>query len=92
VRRGIQDEGFRVAAGQPLLYSSGRFAYPIQHYTQSPSAQDKATDSVATLPSNVILFIGLDQYSNRDPLQDRVIEHKASEQIPLEAAKSPENQ
>ncbi len=79
LRRGHQEEGFRVAAGQPILFSPGRFAYPLQHYMRGPAQNESTRFSTAILPPNLILFLGLDELAARYPFVLRVIEYKTTE-------------
>ncbi|MFO1002862.1 MAG: hypothetical protein U0936_21230 [Planctomycetaceae bacterium] len=78
VRLGFENEQYRIAAGQPLLFSAGRFARPLNQYLQDSPRQDGEPYSVATLPPNLILFVGLDDRVQRFPLHNRVLEIKAA--------------
>jgi hypothetical protein len=78
VRLGFENEQYRIAAGQPLLFSAGRFARPLHQYLQDPPRHEGEPDSVATLPPNLILFVGLDDRVQRFPLHNRVLEIKTS--------------
>ncbi len=79
VRLGFENEQYRIAAGQPLLFSAGRFARPLHQYLQDPPRHECEPYSVATLPPNLILFMGLDDRVQRFPLHNRVLEIKTSE-------------
>ncbi len=76
VRLGFENEQYRIAAGQPLLFSAGRFARPLHQYLQDPPRQEGEPYSVATLPPNLILFVGLEDRVQRFPLHNRVLEIK----------------
>jgi hypothetical protein len=78
VRLGFENEQYRIAAGQPLLFSAGRFARPLHQYLQDSPRQEGEPSSVATLPPNLILFVGLDDRVQRFPLHNRVLEIKTS--------------
>jgi hypothetical protein len=78
VRLGFENEQYRIAAGQPLLFSAGRFARPLHQYLQDPPRHEGEPYSVATLPPNLILFVGLDDRVQRFPLHNRALEIKTS--------------
>jgi hypothetical protein len=78
IRLGFENEQYRISAGQPLLFSAGRFARPLHQYLQDPPRQEGEPYSVATLPPNLILFVGLDDRVQRFPLHNRVLEIKTS--------------
>ena len=78
IRLGFENEQYRIAAGQPLLLSAGRFARPLHQYLQDPPRHEGEPYSVATLPPNLILFVGLDDRVQRFPLHNRVLEIKPS--------------
>ena len=78
VRLGFENEQYRIATGQPLLFSAGRFARPLHQYLQDPPRHEGEPYSVATLPPNLILFMGLDDRVQRFPLHNRVLEIKTS--------------
>ena len=78
VRLVIENEQYRIAAGQPLLFSAGRFAKPLHQYLQDSPRHEGEPYSVATLPPNLILFMGLDDRVQRFPLHNRVLEIKTS--------------
>lgn len=74
IRLGFENEEYRIAAGQPLLFSAGRFGRPLHQYLQDSPRQEGEPYSVATLPPNLILFVGLDDRVQRFPLHNRVLE------------------
>ena len=78
IRLGFENEQYRIADGQPLLFSAGRFAKPLHQYLQDPPRHEGEPYSVATLPPNLILFVGLDDRVQRFPLHNRVLEIKTS--------------
>ena len=78
IRIGFENEQYRIATGQPLLFSAGRFARPLHQYLQDPPRHEGEPFSVATLPPNLILFVGLDDRVQRFPLHNRVLEIKTS--------------
>lgn len=78
VRLGFENEQYRIATGQPLLFSAGRFARPLHQYLQDPPRQEGAPGYIAKLPPNLILFVGLDDRVQRFPLHNRVLEIKTS--------------
>ena len=78
VRLGFENEQYRIAAGQPLLFSAGRFARPLHQHLQDSPRHEGEPYSVATLPPNLILFVGLDDRVQRFPLHNRVLEIKTS--------------
>ena len=78
IRLGFENEQYRIAAGQPLLFSAGGFAKPLHQYLQDPPRHEGEPDSVATLSPNLILFVGLDDRVQRFPLHNRVLEIKTS--------------
>ena len=94
VRLGLENEQYRIAAGQPLLFSAGRFARPLHQYLQDSQRLDGEPESIATLPSNLILFVGLDDRVQRFPLHNRVLEIKtavvpsAKEEAPTQGSMS----
>ena len=94
VRLGFENEQYRIAAGQPLLFSAGRFARPLHQYLQDPPRHEGEPYSVATLPPNLILFVGLDDRVQRFPLHNRVLEIKtavvpsAKEEAPTQGSMS----
>ncbi len=94
VRLGFENEQYRIAAGQPLLFSAGRFAKPLHQYLQDPPRQEGEPYSIATLPPNLILFVGLDDRVQRFPLHNRVLEIKtvgvssAKEEAPTQGSLS----
>lgn len=76
IRLGFENEQYRIAEGQPLLFSAGRFARPLHQYLQDPPSHEGKPYSVAMLPPNLILFVGLDDRVQRFPLHNRVLEIK----------------
>jgi hypothetical protein len=78
IRLGFENEQYRIAAGQPLLFSAGRFARPLHQHLQDPPRHEGESYSVATLPPNLILFVGLDDRVQRFPLHNRVLEIKTA--------------
>lgn len=94
VRLGFENEQYRIAAWQPLLFSAGRFARPLHQHLQDSPRHEGEPYSVATLPPNLILFVGLDDRVQRFPLHNRVLEIKtagvpsAKEEAPTEGSMS----
>lgn len=79
VRIGFENETYRIAAGQPLLFSAGRLGSSLFLYLQESTQQTDSPTSIATLPPSLVLLIGISERVQRFPLHNRVLEIKTIE-------------
>ena len=73
VRLDLESDVYRMDAGQPFLFSSGRSATSIYHYAHDKPDGESLAVSVATFPPHLILFMGLEERMPRFPLHNRVL-------------------
>ncbi len=79
VRIGFENETYRIAVGQPLLFSAGRLGSSLYLYLQDTARQSDSSTSIATLPPNLVFLIGITEQVERWPLHNRVLEIKTIE-------------